>query len=87
MEKKKEKDFRLWWAGGGVNSGPAGCRGASGRERKRRGCARKRRGVTGPTCQGEREGRQRQRPTAQGRTGQPAGENPATGGFTAIRRR
>jgi hypothetical protein len=32
VKKKKEKVFRLWWAGG-ENSGPAGCRGAHGRER------------------------------------------------------
>jgi hypothetical protein len=77
MEKKKKKDFRLWWAEG-ANSGLAGCRGVRGRERagparptgeKRHGRASKRRGVTGPTRQGEPEGRWRQWSMGQGRTG------------------
>jgi hypothetical protein len=80
MEKKKEKGFWLWWAGG-AKSGPVGRRGARGHERagpatahgeKRRGRARDDVVSMGPTRQGEREGE-----TA------PAdrGEKPAAGGL------
>jgi hypothetical protein len=89
MEKKKKKDFRLWWAGGRIPAQPGvGARaGASAPAqhgpRARNGAGARENGVVvmGPTRQGEREGRRRQRPMGQGQIGQPAGENPAAGGF------
>jgi hypothetical protein len=89
MEKKKKMDFRLWWPGGRIPAQPgAGARaGASApaqhgpRARNGTGARENNVVVTGPTRQGEWEGRRCQRPTGQGRTGRPAGENPAVGGF------
>ena len=63
MEKKKKKDFQLWWVGGEFRPSR----------------------VQGPTRQGEREGRRRQRLTGQGRTGRPAGKTWPLVGSTTIR--
>jgi hypothetical protein len=93
VEKKKEKGFWLWWAGGGAKSGPAGRRGARGREHagpatahgaKRRGRARDDAISTGPTRQGEREGETAPAADGAGRTCRPQGKTRPPVGSTAI---
>jgi hypothetical protein len=73
MEKKKEKDFRLWWAGGGKFR-PNRVQGrARAREKRRRGHGAHAPGRAGGETASAVDGARANRPTAR--------ENPAAGGF------
>jgi hypothetical protein len=93
VEKKKEKGFWLWWAGG-AKSGLAGHRGARGREHagpatahntKRHRHARDDDVSMGPTRQGEQEGETAPAADGAGRTDRPRGKTRPPVGSTAIR--
>jgi hypothetical protein len=90
MEKKKEKGFWLWWAGGGRNPAQPGAGGrvsAPAHGEKRCGHARDGAVSMGPTRQGEREGETAPAADGAGRTGRPWGKTRLPVGSTAIRRR
>jgi hypothetical protein len=72
MEKKKKKDFRLWWAGGQIPAQPGAGR-ARAREKRRRGHGAHVPGRAGGETASAADGARANRPTA--------GENPAASGF------